>query len=159
MHERIHSGIKPHKCNLCPKRFSRKMLLKQHMRTHSGEKPYECDLCGKKFADRSNMTLHHRLHSGIKPFKCTICPKAFTKKHHLKTHMNYHTGYKPYKCPYKNCSQTFTQSSNMRTHSKKCKFLYQTCNSSQIFIYNKKSIYISLKISYICCEVDPLFSF
>ncbi|XP_055642755.1 zinc finger protein 300 [Toxorhynchites rutilus septentrionalis] len=122
MHIRIHTGVKPHKCNECGKRFSRKMLLKQHLRTHSGEKPYQCSVCGKSFADRSNMTLHHRLHSGIKPFACPICPKAFTKKHHLKTHLNYHTGYKPYKCPHLNCGQTFTQSSNMRTHAKKCQF-------------------------------------
>ncbi|XP_055548243.1 zinc finger protein 182-like [Wyeomyia smithii] len=122
MHVRIHTGVKPHKCSECGKRFSRKMLLKQHLRTHSGEKPYQCSVCGKSFADRSNMTLHHRLHSGIKPFACPICPKAFTKKHHLKTHLNYHTGYKPYKCPHPNCGQTFTQSSNMRTHAKKCQF-------------------------------------
>ncbi|XP_063697503.1 zinc finger protein 391-like [Culicoides brevitarsis] len=122
MHIRIHTGVKPHKCDQCNKRFSRKMLLKQHSRTHSGEKPYQCTVCGKTFADRSNMTLHHRLHSGVKPFACPICPKAFTKKHHLKTHINYHTGYKPYKCPHENCGQTFTQSSNMRTHAKKCQF-------------------------------------
>uniref|UniRef100_A0A1A9V169 C2H2-type domain-containing protein n=1 Tax=Glossina austeni TaxID=7395 RepID=A0A1A9V169_GLOAU len=122
MHVRIHTGVKPHKCVECGKRFSRKMLLKQHMRTHSGEKPYQCSVCGKSFADRSNMTLHHRLHSGIKPFNCPICPKAFTKKHHLKTHLNYHTGCKPYVCPHPNCNQAFTQSSNMRTHAKKCQY-------------------------------------
>ncbi|XP_013105906.2 zinc finger protein 8 [Stomoxys calcitrans] len=122
MHVRIHTGVKPHKCSECGKRFSRKMLLKQHMRTHSGEKPYQCSVCGKSFADRSNMTLHHRLHSGIKPFNCPICPKAFTKKHHLKTHLNYHTGCKPYVCPHPNCNQAFTQSSNMRTHAKKCQY-------------------------------------
>ncbi|XP_075150434.1 uncharacterized protein LOC142224538 [Haematobia irritans] len=122
MHVRIHTGVKPHKCTECGKRFSRKMLLKQHMRTHSGEKPYQCSVCGKSFADRSNMTLHHRLHSGIKPFNCPICPKAFTKKHHLKTHLNYHTGCKPYVCPHPNCNQAFTQSSNMRTHAKKCQY-------------------------------------
>ncbi|KAH8306700.1 hypothetical protein KR044_007183 [Drosophila immigrans] len=122
MHVRIHTGVKPHKCVECGKRFSRKMLLKQHMRTHSGEKPYQCSVCGKSFADRSNMTLHHRLHSGIKPFSCPLCPKAFTKKHHLKTHLNYHTGCKPYVCPHPNCNQAFTQSSNMRTHAKKCQY-------------------------------------
>ncbi|XP_060666571.1 zinc finger protein 883 [Drosophila nasuta] len=131
MHVRIHTGVKPHKCAECGKRFSRKMLLKQHMRTHSGEKPYQCSVCGKSFADRSNMTLHHRLHSGIKPFSCPLCPKAFTKKHHLKTHLNYHTGCKPYVCPHPNCNQAFTQSSNMRTHAKKCQ--YRPLDSAQAF--------------------------
>ncbi|XP_034473925.1 zinc finger protein 250, partial [Drosophila innubila] len=131
MHVRIHTGVKPHKCVECGKRFSRKMLLKQHMRTHSGEKPYQCSVCGKSFADRSNMTLHHRLHSGIKPFSCPLCPKAFTKKHHLKTHLNYHTGCKPYVCPHPNCNQAFTQSSNMRTHAKKCQ--YRPLDGAQAF--------------------------
>lgn len=32
--------------------------------------------------------------------------------------MNYHTGLKPYEC--QKCGLTFSQSSNMRTHYKKC---------------------------------------
>uniref|UniRef100_A0A182P7Z3 C2H2-type domain-containing protein n=1 Tax=Anopheles epiroticus TaxID=199890 RepID=A0A182P7Z3_9DIPT len=110
-HLKIHRNKKEYSCPHCPKSFNQRVAFNMH-----------CSVCGKSFADRSNMTLHHRLHSGIKPFACPICPKAFTKKHHLKTHLNYHTGYKPYKCPHPNCGQSFTQSSNMRTHAKKCQF-------------------------------------
>ncbi|KAG5676630.1 hypothetical protein PVAND_006450 [Polypedilum vanderplanki] len=66
------------------------------------------------------MILHFRLHSGIKPFACHLCPKRFSKKHHLGTHLNYHLNLKPYMCLNEGCEQKFTQSSNMRTHMKKC---------------------------------------
>lgn len=40
----------------------------------------------------------------------------------FQTHLNYHIGCKPYICPHPNCGKSFTQSSNMRTHSRKCEF-------------------------------------
>uniref|UniRef100_A0A1B0CN36 C2H2-type domain-containing protein n=1 Tax=Lutzomyia longipalpis TaxID=7200 RepID=A0A1B0CN36_LUTLO len=135
--EKSHRATK-YECEECGKGFSQLRNYKYHISIHRGTKEFaahcpECGkmfndkgylstICGKTFADRSNMTLHQRLHSGIKPFSCPLCPKAFTKKHHLKTHLNYHTGYKPYHCPHPNCGQSFTQSSNMRTHAKKCHF-------------------------------------
>ncbi|CRL01483.1 CLUMA_CG014387, isoform A [Clunio marinus] len=128
-HMSIHRGTKEFAANCpeCGKTFNDKGYLSSHLkihRTHSGEKPYKCSQpgCEKRFADRSNMILHNRLHSGVKPFACTLCPKRFSKKHHLGTHMNYHTGNKPYICINTGCGQRFTQSSNMRTHAKKCQY-------------------------------------
>ncbi|RZC43114.1 zf-H2C2 2 domain containing protein [Asbolus verrucosus] len=93
---------------------------------HEGTKEFaaKCPECGKIFNDRGYLSSHMKIHRDKKEYACPHCPKrfnqrvAFTKKHHLKTHINFHTGLKPYSC--QKCGLAFSQSSNMRTHYKKC---------------------------------------
>ncbi|GFR09044.1 hypothetical protein TNCT_212981 [Trichonephila clavata] len=33
-HKRIHTGVRPHQCSLCLKRFGRRDHLKKHIKTH-----------------------------------------------------------------------------------------------------------------------------
>ena len=42
-HMKMHTGEKPHECDLCGKTFSRKILLKEHVKNHHKGMYYLCD--------------------------------------------------------------------------------------------------------------------
>ncbi|XP_031561981.1 zinc finger protein 852-like [Actinia tenebrosa] len=64
-HMIIHSGVKPFKCNFCPRRFSQTGNRNAHMRIHTGEKPFQCDLCNKKFTHASSKRRHTKFCQAI----------------------------------------------------------------------------------------------
>ncbi|XP_058157487.1 zinc finger protein 510 [Dasypus novemcinctus] len=112
--QRIHSEVKPYKCNECGKSFCQKGHLIQHQRTHTGEKPFECNECGKTFSQKSHLSTHKRIHTAEKPYKCNECGKTFVQKSTLRGHQRIHTGEKPYECI--ECGKTFVQKSTLRDH-------------------------------------------
>jgi hypothetical protein len=50
-------------CSECPKRFTRKFHLNNHLRTHRAEKPYACSECGKRFTRANDRKRHEKIHA------------------------------------------------------------------------------------------------
>ncbi|XP_024117531.1 zinc finger protein 436 [Oryzias melastigma] len=100
-HEVIHSGMKPHRCDLCPKAYMRTNDLEHHKKvvhsdtTSKPQKPSSllCHLCGKEFKCRSQLAVHFQTHSGERPHLCDICGRKFSRQYQLRRHkVLVHTG-------------------------------------------------------------------
>ncbi|XP_033726292.1 zinc finger protein 723-like [Pecten maximus] len=130
------SSAKPHKCELCDKRYRTKGLLATHFRVHTGEKPYSCPLCPSRFTTKGSLKNHnlrvHKLklytcevcgkgfnlpgsyhehlcaHKGEKPYTCEVCGKKFSRLIHIQTHSRTHTGERPHECDI--CGKRFSHS-------------------------------------------------
>jgi len=111
---KICTGETPFRCSYCPKAFTRKDHLVNHVRQHTGESPHKCQYCTKSFTRKEHLTNHVRQHTGESPHRCHFCSKSFTRKEHLTNHVRIHTGESPHRCEF--CQRTFTRKEHLNNH-------------------------------------------
>ncbi|XP_063768993.1 zinc finger protein 888-like [Eleginops maclovinus] len=93
-HEVIHSGVKPFRCDRCPKAYMRTNDLEHHKKivhVDGGAEPPPpssllCDFCGKEFQCRSQLAVHFQVHTGERPHLCDICGRKFGRQYQLNRH-------------------------------------------------------------------------
>uniref|UniRef100_A0A3Q0RVP1 C2H2-type domain-containing protein n=1 Tax=Amphilophus citrinellus TaxID=61819 RepID=A0A3Q0RVP1_AMPCI len=118
-HEVIHSGVKPHTCDLCPKAYMRANDLEHHKKVVHVDGATEpprpssllCDFCGKEFKCRS------QLFDGAPPdtpFACSVCGKRLKSEALLSAHARIHTGDKPHRCSL--CLRSFQRATCLKQH-------------------------------------------
>lgn len=94
---RIHTGVRPHGCNVCDKRFIQATQLRAHMFQHTGQDGFKCNICSQSFNRKIRLTAHmSSVHvqaetqsnkTTVMNYQCDVCDEKFEFKKNLKLHM------------------------------------------------------------------------
>ncbi|XP_028290702.1 zinc finger protein 90-like isoform X2 [Gouania willdenowi] len=141
-HEVIHSGVKPYRCDLCPKAYMRTNDLEHHKKVVHADggallpSSLLCDFCGKEFKCRSQLSVHFQTHTGERPHLCDVCGRKFARKYQLKRHkLLLHGGHahpqedRPHRCSV--CPRSFQRAACLRQHLTRAHLELSSVDSTQ----------------------------
>jgi uncharacterized C2H2 Zn-finger protein len=66
-------------CERCPKCFTRKVALKNHLNAHENKRPHTCNHCSAAFVRKNDLNRHLLTHSTIPKVTCPTCQKEFNR--------------------------------------------------------------------------------
>ncbi|XP_073835287.1 transcription factor grauzone-like [Musca autumnalis] len=102
-------------CPMCPKKFAKKTVLKNHIETHKTGTDYVCDECGKGFATEQRRKIHQRMVHNVDRV-CDQCGKTIHGIYALKQHLLEHEGIKKPKWPCDICNAQLYSHSSLKRH-------------------------------------------
>ncbi|XP_050072447.1 zinc finger protein 708-like [Anopheles maculipalpis] len=106
-------------CDVCEAAFTKSAYLTQHRISHTGIKPHRCNICNKTFTSKQSYGTHRKLHAKtLRLFNCDKCQETFNRFASLKRHqLMVHCEQQHYfRCPY--CEKKLRWLQNARTHIK-----------------------------------------
>ena len=114
----VHEKLKPNKCYLCHKSFSRPIQLSIHVDTEHGAQEsvnkFTCDVCSSEFKELSGL-FHHLKNHKSESFLCNSCEKNFSTKEVYNRHIKaVHEKRKDFKCNL--CDEEFLYRSSFSNH-------------------------------------------
>lgn len=143
---------RPFQCDQCPKTYSRKQILEQHLLEVHLNDVLRCVKCDFTTKRKNSLLVHKKVHSTTKPFLCQICDKKFKTKAQVQRHQVVHKTEKDVEC--KTCGQMFVNRQNMLKHEKvvhgKKKFYFQ--RNTEIYI-----LFSGLTKTFICIQCSRTF--
>lgn len=122
LHKHMGTHVPTYRCEVCPKTFSNKYKLRDHLRRHLKKKPFKCRDCGNDYACKASLLTHEcplaaqSTALDVKPFKCTSCNAAFHREASLLYHIVKHTEDRgSFRCQF--CFLEFTKKANLELHT------------------------------------------
>jgi hypothetical protein len=153
---------KSHQCEKCPKAYSRRSYLLQHIETKHENLRFACQDCDKTFSSRSGLHRHKITIHLKKLFKCKFCDKIYKNSIGLSVHTNAMHFNKTFQC--EKCSKIYQHKQDFIKHyqRKHLKIVFACQDCEKIFTsisglkYHKACIH--LKILHQCEQCPKTFS-
>ena len=125
-------------CDICQRKFKKKVLLKNHVKTHKVTKGHICNINHKNFEQKNYLSKHLQT-TYSKKFNCHVCSKVFSVKNSLKMHLKVaHQGEMHFTC--QKCGKILWDSISLKENKKIIpdKMKHIACDSCDKVLSTKK---------------------